>query len=127
MSVQGDNWLLYDGECPFCSAYVRFVRLRETVGPLRLIDARNGGPEFEWVKSLGHDVNEGMALNLDGHLYVGGACMNRLALLSSPSSTFNRVNRFIFRHAGLASALYPVLRFGRNCTLAVLGVPKIER
>ena len=26
------NWLLYDGDCPFCSAYVSYVRLRETAG-----------------------------------------------------------------------------------------------
>ena len=127
MAAHDDTWVLYDGACPFCSAYVRFARLRGTVAPLRLIDARHRGPEFERVKSLGHDVNQGMVLQLDGHLYVGGACMNRLALLSSPSTMFNRLNRFIFRHAGLASVLYPVLRFGRNCTLALLGVPKIER
>ena len=52
MAAHDDNWLLYDGECPFCSAYARFVRLRETsIGPLRLIDARHGGPAIERVKS----------------------------------------------------------------------------
>lgn len=124
--AEGDNWLLYDGECPFCSAYVRLVRLREAVGVLRLIDARGGGSELGWVTSLGHNIDQTMILHLDGKLYSGGDCLNRLALLSSPSTTFNRLNRFIFRHAGLASFLYPMLRFCRNCTLALLGVSKIR-
>ena len=34
--------IIYDGDCVFCSHYVRFVRLRETVGPVALIDARSG-------------------------------------------------------------------------------------
>ena len=29
MPETAKNWLLYDGECPFCSRYVRHVRLRE--------------------------------------------------------------------------------------------------
>ena len=48
---QTDNWLLYDGECPFCSACVKLVRIRENVGKLRLVNARDGGAELEEVKA----------------------------------------------------------------------------
>lgn len=37
-------WLLYDGGCPFCSAYVSRLRLRDDAPPVRLVDARDGGP-----------------------------------------------------------------------------------
>lgn len=31
--------LVYDEQCPFCDAYCRAVRIRESVGVLRLVDA----------------------------------------------------------------------------------------
>ena len=37
-------WIIYDGQCPFCSRYVRLVRLRDSLGQVELVDARNGGP-----------------------------------------------------------------------------------
>ena len=39
------NWLVYDGDCPFCSRYVQLLRIREAVGPLRLVNARDGGAQ----------------------------------------------------------------------------------
>ena len=38
----GSNYLIYDGNCPFCSNYVRFTRLRENIGSVDLIDALTG-------------------------------------------------------------------------------------
>jgi protein-disulfide isomerase len=45
--------VFYDGACPFCSAYVRMVRLRKAAGEVRLIDAREGGPIVMEALSLG--------------------------------------------------------------------------
>lgn len=32
--------LVYDEECPLCDAYCRMIRVRESVGVLRLVNAR---------------------------------------------------------------------------------------
>jgi len=32
--------LVYDKECPACNAYCQIIRIRETVGDLKIIDAR---------------------------------------------------------------------------------------
>lgn len=32
--------VIYDGECVFCASFARLLRLRETFGAIRLIDAR---------------------------------------------------------------------------------------
>ena len=97
-----DNYLIYDGECPFCSRYARLTRLRETVGPLRLIDARDRTPEVEAAIAAGYDLDRGMLLSLDGELYHGAECLNRLALLSSRSTAFNRLAYALFRHRRLS-------------------------
>ena len=58
----GGATLLYDGECPFCSAYVRMVTLRTAVGGVRLVDARVSDDSIvDKVTSRGFDLNEGMA------------------------------------------------------------------
>lgn len=116
-----ENWLLYDGECPFCSAYVKLVRLRETVGPIAILDARTHPQAVEEARGQGLDVDEGMVLKLDGRYHHGADCMTVLSALTTPSPAFSRLNRLLFRSPSVARRLYPVLRAGRNATLALLG------
>lgn len=120
-----DNYLIYDGECPFCSRYARLTRLRETIGPLRLINARETTPEVKAAIEAGYDLDRGMLLSLDGELYHGADCMNRLALLSSRSTLFNRLAYALFRHERFSRLAYPVLRAGRNAALRLLNRPPL--
>lgn len=124
--TESETWIVYDGQCPFCSRYVRLVRLRETLGQVQLVDARKGGPQVDEVRQAGLDLDEGMVLKLDGRLYHGADCINMLALLSTPSSGFNRLNAALFRSPTASRLLYPVLRTGRNAVLRLLGRSKIE-
>ena len=117
--------VIYDGECPFCSSYVRFVRLRDTVGPVKLLDARQGGPLVEEVLAAGYDLDEGMVLKYRGRYYHGADCMHMIALLSTRSSWFNRLNSRLAGSSRLITRLYPILRAGRNATLRLLGRRKI--
>jgi len=117
--------LIYDGDCPFCSRYTRYIRLREAVGDLLLIDARNGGPEVEQIIAKGFDLDDGMVLVIGKKTYHGAACLNRLALMSSRSDLFNRLNFFLFRSPRLSKVSYPILRAGRNLVLRMLGHSKL--
>ncbi len=120
-----EPWLLYDGECPFCSAYVRYVRLKQSIGEVRMIDAREGGPELAECRAAGLDADEGMVLKLNGTLYHGDECIHRLSLLSTPVGLFNKANAWIFRSRRRSKALYPILRTGRNAVLRMLGRRRI--
>jgi predicted DCC family thiol-disulfide oxidoreductase YuxK len=114
-------WVVYDGECPFCSSYVQLYRLREVTGKVHLIDAREPHPLVAEVRALGLDLDRGMAVKAAGRIYHGAEAMQILAILGSGSGLFNRFNRMIFRHPGLARALYPWLVRGRLLTLRLLG------
>ena len=59
--------------------------------------------------------------------YHGHDCIHMLALLSTPSSAFNRLNAARFRAPRAARLLYPVLRTGRNAALRLLGRSKIRK
>jgi predicted DCC family thiol-disulfide oxidoreductase YuxK len=128
MAEQGNAEVLivYDGQCPFCSRYVELVRLRESLGRVELIDAREGGAVVDEIRAGGLDLDEGMVLKLDGRLYHGADCMHMVALLSTPSSWFNRVNAAMFRSRTASRLLYPVLRAGRNTVLRMLGRSKLN-
>jgi predicted DCC family thiol-disulfide oxidoreductase YuxK len=119
-------WIVYDGDCPFCSRYIQMVRLREAVGPVRLVNARDGGPLVEEAWRAGFDLDAGMMLKMGGKLYFGDACVQRLALLSTPVGAFNRINRAILSSPTAARILYPILRSGRNLTLRLLGRRRIR-
>lgn len=119
------TYLIYDGECPFCSAYVKFMRLRESVGPVRLIDARDGGPEVRNVQALGMDLNEGMVFHYSGSFYHGADALNIMALLGGGQSWFNKLNGRLFRSRRISRAVYPLMRAGRNAVLRLLGRTKL--
>lgn len=121
-----DLVLVYDGECPVCSSYARYVRLKESAGGLALVNARDGGVWVERVRRAGLDLDEGMVLMYGGRFYHGADCIHMLALLSTRSGWFNRVNSAVFRSSRLSVVLYPMLRFGRNLLLRLLGRKRLQ-
>jgi len=100
--------------------------LRDAVGAITLVDARQGGPLVDEIVDAKMNLNQGMVLKLNGQYYQGADCINMLALLSTPSSAFNRLNAAIFRSKTMSRWLYPILRLGRAGVLRILGRSMIE-
>lgn len=116
-----DVWVVYDGECPFCSRYVLLYRLQQRGQRVHLIDARSRDPLVGEIRAQKLDLNEGMVVRWRGRLYHGAEAMHLLATLADGESYFSRANRALFRHPRLARILYPVLAGGRRLTLRLLG------
>ncbi|MEM9168284.1 MAG: DCC1-like thiol-disulfide oxidoreductase family protein [Pseudomonadota bacterium] len=125
MTDARDIYIVYDGECPFCSAYVRMVRLREIAGKVHLLDARAPHPVVDDLKARGYDLDEGMALKIGDAIYHGDECVHQLAMLTGSSGFFNRFHFWVFQNEARAKAIYPTLRAGRNLALKLLGKRKI--
>ncbi len=119
------TYLVYDGECPFCARYVKLLRLREAAGSFELVNAREDHPAVKYVEEHGVVLDEEMALILAGQIYSGAECINRLALMSTASNTFNRLNARVFSSPRFSKLAYPVMRSVRNATLRVLGRKQI--
>ncbi len=105
--------IVYDGDCPFCSSYIKLLRLREQFD-VRLVDARR---EPEFAAQYGLDLNEGMVVDMDGDVHHGARAVALLSRLSSRISPL--------RSDKVAQAVYPFLRLGRNVALKLLGRSQI--
>src|SRR5262245_38670142 len=97
ISSAEDAVVVYDGDCPFCSRYVTMLRLRDALGKVRLVNAREDDGLVRELKAARVDLDEGMVLKLGDRLYHGADCISMLAMLSTPVGPFNRLNAAIFR------------------------------
>ena len=88
--------------------------------PLSLQFARSG------ATVLGLDIDQGMVLKMGGVIYYGADAIHALALISSRSGVFNRLNYWLFKSKRVSAVLYPLLRFIRNLILKTLGKTKIN-
>lgn len=118
--------LVYDKECPACDAYCQIFKIRETVGDLKIIDARVKSKILDEITELGLDIDQGMVLKMENQIYYGSDAIHALALISSRSGLLNRINYSIFKSKSVSSWLYPVLRLFRNLLLKILGKTRIN-
>lgn len=118
--------LVYDKQCPACDFYCNLARIRQSVGKLVLVDARNGGPIMDELTAAGLDIDQGMVLKMGDQLYYGADAIHMLALMSTRSGIFNRLTYWFFRSRALSALLYPLLRTGRNLLLKILGKTRIN-
>ena len=116
------DFLLYDGECPACSAYVAMTRLRQLHPGLRVINARSEPALVAELRGKGCEINEGMVLCLDGVIHFGPDATRMIAVLgrSSPSR-WRRTALAAVGTAPWARRLYPWLNRTRMLLLRMLG------
>ena len=118
--------LVYDKECPACNYYCQLVRIREDVGELKIIDAREDSEVREEITAMGLDIDQGMVLKMNDQIYYGSDAIHALALIGSQSSLFNKFSHWVFKSKGRANFLYPILRSCRNLLLKILRKTKIN-
>ncbi len=127
-SLLDDNKLLlvYDKECPACNNYCQMVRIRDTVGELVLVDAREDTPIMREITASGLDIDKGMVFKVGDQLYYGSDAIHALSLLSSRSGVFNRLAYWVFKSKRVSAVLYPMLAFMRGVLLKLMGKTKIN-
>lgn len=119
-------YLIYDQQCPACDQYARLVRIRESVGELKLVDARTDKRFLPAITARGWDIDEGMVLKVDDELYYADDAIRVLALMSSRLGLFNRLNYHLFASPARARVLYSLLRACRNLLLKLLRRTRIN-
>jgi predicted DCC family thiol-disulfide oxidoreductase YuxK len=118
--------LVYDGQCPVCDAYCRAVAREGSHTGLKLVDARGDSAVMGEITRRGLDIDEGMALELDGELYYGADAIHALVALAGTRGAFARINRWLFGSQRRARYLYPPLRAARRLLLKALRRTRIN-
>ena len=126
MAEETDIFLVYDKECPACNYYCNLVRIRETVGNLVLVDAREPSSLMDEITAAELDIDQGMVLIVADRMYYGVDAIHALSIMSTRSGVFNRVSYWCFKSKAVSIVLYPILRAGRNLLLKVLRKTKIN-
>jgi predicted DCC family thiol-disulfide oxidoreductase YuxK len=118
----GTDFLLYDGECPACSAYVAMSRLRRLYPDLRIVSARSEPSLVAELRGRGYEINDGMVLSLDGVIHFGAEATRMIAVLGRASPVrWRRLALGCIGTAPWARRLYPWLNRGRGLLLRLLG------
>jgi predicted DCC family thiol-disulfide oxidoreductase YuxK len=112
--------IIYDGECPFCSNFVKLYAIHKKVAGVELIDARLQPGLVQELRSRGMDINEGMVVIWQGHYYFGAAGMHLLSVLGTEDGVFGVFNQLLFYNKRIAGLIYPALAAGRRITLSLL-------
>ncbi len=118
--------LVYDKQCPACDNYCQRVSIKRSLGSLQIIDARQPSDVLAEITAQGLDIDQGMVLKVNGQLHYGTDAMQTLALMSSRTGIFNRLNYWVFRSAIASRLLYPLLKVCRSLLLKSLGRTKIN-
>lgn len=113
--------VVYDGDCFFCQNYAALVRLKASVGPVELLDARSDDPRVADYWRQGYDLNEGMLFVYQGRVFHGHDATRMLAALSSTDTLFSTFNRLALSHPIAARLSYPVFKLGRFASLMLRG------
>ena len=117
-----DDFLLYDGECPFCSFYARKSGFETPDGrPLKLIDANRAPELLAGLRGQGCEVDEGMVLVTGGRLYQGAEAMTALEAMTSGTGWFVRLSKWFASNPARVRALYPWFQRLRRAALWVKG------
>lgn len=116
-------WLVYDGDCPFCSATAQMYRLKKSVGTLQVINAREASDTdiMQAIAEAKLDLNEGIVARFNGRLYHGSEALHLLAMLGSDNDWLNRLNVTLFRNPHTVRLAYPAMKFLRNSVLKMMG------
>ena len=119
---------VYDGDCPICTYAAHATRIKNNIGVLRLIDARQDSshPILKEIADRGLDLDEGMVIIYQDSFYHGQQALKLMAELGANEDWFNRANRHLFKGEHLGAIAYPLMRAARNLLIRLKGVPKLN-
>lgn len=121
-----DVEVLYDGDCPLCSSYARYSKLKADVRRLTLKNMREvDASEIALLRQNGLSPEEGVILRISSpaqeQTFQGAEAMGLLSSLDNSHSILSLVLR-IMRFPSLGRAVFPLLRLGRAFLLRILRI-----
>lgn len=115
--------VVYDGQCPFCSAVSDYVALRARHGVIHQVDARRLPALVAAIQAAGHDLDRDFLVVHGDDLYFGADGVRALSQADLGTGWPIRAMRRLFGKEGQGARLYRTLNFGRRGLLKILRRP----
>lgn len=119
-------YLLYDGECPLCCHFAHALNIKNAIGNLQLINAREPHPLVSAAYARGFDPDQGIIVIYNDQYYFGADAVHFLAMLNSSHSKLNAITASLFRVKLFVKLLYPIIKLIRRILLKIKSVNAIE-
>ena len=111
--------LFYDGECPFCKEYSKYVQLRKKFD-VRIINARDSLNEIKKFKELGFDINDGMILEFNDEIYQGADAIKYVDNQLINKKFSDKFYSLFIKSTSFKKFIYPLIKLVRILTLKIL-------
>jgi len=120
--------LIFDGQCPFCQAYVASLegRNKNSKTGLNKVDARCAPELVEQLTDKNIDINAGIVLIKGAEFFQGAEALTILARGPAAKGGVNGLLHHLLRYRLLSILIYPVLRALRNLFLRLSGRTAIK-
>jgi predicted DCC family thiol-disulfide oxidoreductase YuxK len=112
--------IVYDGECPFCSSFVKMVKLRDVFGAVTLVDARAGESKLIQDLRARYRLDDGFVLIHDGREYYGADALEFISVATSDTALSRFLMRMPVFRGRMGRVAYPILVKGRKLALRLL-------
>ena len=121
-------WFIYDGDCPICAHAAQAFRIKEKLGAISTLNAREAtdDPLIQTINELGLDLDEGMAIYFDKHFYHGKEALAFMAKHGKAENAFMSFIKSLFWSDTLSRVMYPWMRGLRNWLLRRKKVGRID-
>ena len=126
--AEENSKLIFDGQCPFCQAYVATLddQKQNSQAGLNKVDARCAPELVEQLADKNIDVNAGIVLIKGEAFFQGAEALTILARGHAAKGGVNGLLHRLLRYRLLSILIYPVLRTLRNLYLRLSGRTAIE-
>ncbi len=120
--------VVFDGQCPFCRAYVASLDSKDGQNhpELNKANARRAPELVRQLTDKGIDINTGIVVIKDSVVFQGASALTLLAKQYGTSAGVVGLHHSLLRYRFFSRAIYPVLRALRNAYLCVAKQGAIE-
>ncbi|MGH1377733.1 MAG: DUF4166 domain-containing protein [Alphaproteobacteria bacterium] len=121
-------WFVYDGDCPVCSRAAEALHIKQELGSLSVLNAReaNGDPLINEINRRGLDLDDGMVVYANDRFYHGKDALKFMAKYGESKNILMCVSKCLFWSDILSRLIYPWMRGARNWLLRRRKVGRID-
>lgn len=114
--------LYYDGDCPFCTEYSKYVKLKQRYDII-ILDARTELDKIRYFNSKGFNINNGMILEIENNnaIYQGDSAILEIDRLLEHTTFLDKLRTAVTHIPYLMRLAYPIIKWFRYLTLKAMG------